>query len=429
MKNIFIKNTIILIIGGFITKILSMFIKIIITRNISENAMSLYMLTIPSYNLFITIVSSGFGITISKLISENKINKKKLISTAFIISTIISFSLVILIIVFSKYICILLHNKDLYYPLISTILSLPFIGISSILKGYFLGKNKMHINVISNLIEQIIRIILFMTILNKIDNDILACTFIIGSNIINEIISVIILSIFLPKTNINKKNIITYDKEIKKEILSISIPTTTSRLIGTLSYFFEPIILTNLLILNGYSNDYIKLEYGILTGYSMQLLLLPSFFSMAISQSIIPIISNAYVNKRYSYIKKKVKSILLLSLIIGITYISIILINPNIFLKLIYNTNKGIDYIKVMAPIFILLYIQTPITAILQSINLSRVTMKSTICGTGIKILLIIILSFCNIGIYSYIIPILVNIIFVTTNNYLILKKKLSNLS
>ena len=77
MKNKFIKSTLILILGGFLTKILGMLIKIIVTRNISVEAMANYMLVIPSYNLFITIVSGGLQIAVSKLISENKLQKKK----------------------------------------------------------------------------------------------------------------------------------------------------------------------------------------------------------------------------------------------------------------------------------------------------------------------------------------------------------------
>lgn len=416
MKNKFIKNTLVLIIGGFITKILGMFIKIIMTRNISSEAIGLYMMILPSYNLFITIISGGLEVSISKLVSENILDKSKILVTSIKTNIITSIFLIVVIILLSKPICILLHNKDLYIPILSMLLSIPFIGISTILKGYLFGNNKMHAHVISNFFEQITRILLFIIFLPKMNNNIKAVTFIISSNLISELVSIFILSLFIKDIKITNLKI---DKEIKKEILNISIPSCLSRLIGTISYFFEPILLTNLLILNGYSSNYITTEYGILTGYSMQLLLLPSFFSMAISQSIIPLISNAYINKKYSYIKKKIKEIILLSFMIGFIYILLILIKPEFYMKLIYNTKEGIKYLKIMAPIFILLYIQSPLTSILQSINKSKEVMKVSIIGTIIKIIFMIILSFMNMGIYSLIIPILINIVFVTIYNYI----------
>ena len=426
MKNKFIKSTLILIVGGFITKILGMIIKIIMTRNISNEAIGMYMLILPTYNLFITLVSAGMQVSISKLISENKISKRKIMNTALKISVILGIIIVILILILSKPISYILHNKELYIPILSMLLSIPFIGISSVLKGYLFGQNKMHAQVISNFIEQIIRIIMFIVFLPKINNNIEAVTFIIGSNIINESLSVFILSLFIEKKDfhINEFKIDTYTKE---EILSTSIPFTSSRLIGTISYFFEPILITNLLLMNGYSSKFVTTEYGIITGYSMQLLLLPSFFSMAISQSIIPLISNAYINKRYDYIKKKIKEIILLSFLIGLIYIIILNINPKYFMNLIYNTNQGIKYLKIMSPIFILLYVQSPLTSILQSINKSKESMKSTIEGIIIKTLLMIVLSFMHFGVYSLIIPMLVNIIYVTIHNFIVIKKSINS--
>lgn len=426
MKNKFIKSTLILIMGGFITKILGMVIKIIVTRNISLEAMSNYMLVIPSYNLFITIVSGGLQIAVSKLVSENKLQKKKIIINALIIAMTISVLLIILVILLAKPISILLHNEDLYIPILSTLLSIPFIGISNVLKGYFFGQNKMHVQVISNFLEQVIRIIMFITILPNINDDLWAVTFIIGSNLVNEFLSVIILSLFINNKKINTKDI-RIDNEIKKEILKTSIPSTLSRIIGTISYFFEPIIITNLLLINGFSKSYIRIEYGIITGYVMQLLLLPSFFSMAISQSIIPLISNAFINKKYDYIKRKIKEIIFLSFMIGFIYILILLINPTYFMKLIYNQTKGINYLKQMSFIFILLYIQGPLSSILQSINKAKDAMKITVIGVLLKLLLTIILSFLHFGIYAYIYPMLINILFVTLLDYIVIKKNINS--
>ena len=423
MKNKFIKNTFLLIIGGFITKVLGMIIKIIMTRNISTYSMSLYTLTLPTYNLFITIVTLSLTISISKLVSENKINKEKIMSSSLFISIIISFISIIIMIIFIKPITLLLHNNKLYYPLLSIILSLPFISISTIIRGYFFGKNKMFVQVISNLFEQLSRIILFIIILPKINNDIDAVTFIIGSNMISEIISIITMSLFLPK----KVRLSKPDRSITNEILKISIPNTTQKLIAVISYFFEPIILTNLLLLNGYTNNYITTEYGIINGYTIQLLLMPSFLTNAISMSIIPNISNAYINKKYNYIKTKIKQILIISLLIGISYTVIVILNKELIMSLIYNTNKGIKYINIIAPIFILLYLEGPINSILQSINKSKTILITSIIGIIIKYILMIILSYLKYGIYSFIIPMLINIIITVLLNLISIKKELSS--
>ena len=55
MKSKFIKSTFILIIGGAITKLMAMVIKIFLTRSIGDKGIGLYMLIMPTFNLFITL--------------------------------------------------------------------------------------------------------------------------------------------------------------------------------------------------------------------------------------------------------------------------------------------------------------------------------------------------------------------------------------
>ena len=69
MKNKFIQSTIILIIGGFISKILGMLIKIVLTRAITTKGIGIYSLILPTFNLFITLCSLGLPVAISKIIS------------------------------------------------------------------------------------------------------------------------------------------------------------------------------------------------------------------------------------------------------------------------------------------------------------------------------------------------------------------------
>lgn len=87
MKNKFIKSTFILVIGGFITKILGMIIKLVLTRTIGTFGLSKYMLILPTFNLFITLCNLGVPTAISKLVSERKKSSKKIVipTTAIIL--------------------------------------------------------------------------------------------------------------------------------------------------------------------------------------------------------------------------------------------------------------------------------------------------------------------------------------------------------
>lgn len=424
-KSKFVKSTIILLIGGFLTKVLGMFLKIILTRNIGTKTLGLYMLIMPTFNLFITLSQGGFPVSISKLVSEDKGNNKKIVFSSIFMSLILTFLLMILLIFISPIIANMLHNNALKAPIMCIGLTLPFISISSIIRGYFFGKENMIPHVVSNTFEQILRIVIYVLILPIIIKygEIFVINFIILTNIFSETLSILILYFFLPKKIKINKEYIKPDIEVMKDVLNISIPTTGSKVIGTIGYFFEPIILTTFLLINGYSNNYITYEYGVLTGYVMPLLLMPSFFSMAISQATIPVISNGYANNKIKYIKGKIKQSLFISFFIGLIFTIILMIFPKICMELIYNTNEGINYIRVLAPFFLLYYVQGPLTSVMQALNKAKDAFNSTLIGIIIKISLMITLSYFHIGIYTLIIPTIINIIYVTIFNLIKVRK------
>ena len=425
MKNTFIKSTIILIIGGFITKILGMLIKIITTRMIGSNGYGLYALIMPTMMLLISISQLGLPTALNVLIAKNK-NTKRLITASLIISLTIDLLIMIFLICSAKYISTtLLHEKRVYYGLISIGLILPFISISNMLRSYFFAKERMLPHVITNVLEDVIKLIaIFIFLPFFISKGIKsAIAFIVLTNILSELTSIIGFIILIPKFKYKKEEIKPTKQDVKS-LLNIALPTTGSRFVGSIGYFLEPIIITYVLYKVGFDNNYIVKEYGIINGYVLPLILLPSFFTNALSQALIPNVSKNYSKGKYDLVERKIKQAIICSLLIGIPCTIIFTLTPEIPLKIIYNTAEGIDYIKFLAPVCILHYIQAPISSSLQAMNKAKISLKGTIYGTIIRTILLFILSF-KLGMWGLILATSINIAFVTIFDYINIKKAL----
>ena len=142
MKEKFIKSTIVLIIGGLLTKILGMIIRIITTRIIGLNGIGLYMMIMPTYGLFITIATLSLPIAISKLVSENTRNNKNIILGIIPIAMIINTLLVLILLLSSKFIASnLLQNDKLHTPILAMSITLPFITLSNIINSVGSGNS------------------------------------------------------------------------------------------------------------------------------------------------------------------------------------------------------------------------------------------------------------------------------------------------
>lgn len=425
MKNTLIKSTIILVIGGFVTKVLGMLIKIVTTRIIGSTSYGLYALIMPTMMLLLSLSQLGLPTALNVLIAKKK-NAKRLITTSLIISLSIDLIIILFLLFAAKYISIsLLHEKRVYLSLISIGLILPFVSISNMLRSYFFAKERMLPHVITNVLEDIVKLIVIIIFLPFVLKKGLEITiaFIVLTNILSELTSIIGFIFLIPNFKTTKEEIKPRKKEIK-ELLSIALPTTGSRIIGSIGYFLEPIIITSVLYKVGFSNDYILTEYGIINGYVLPLILLPSFFTGALSQALIPTVSKNYAKEKYGLVKRKIKQAIFYSLLIGIPCTLVFTIIPELPLKLIYNTKEGVNYIKFLAPICLLHYIQSPIASSLQAMNKANISLKGTIYGTILRTTSLYFLSF-KLGMWGVVIATSINILFVTIYDYINVRKAL----
>lgn len=423
-ENAFIKSTIILLFGGIAGKLIGFILKIIITRNLGAEAMGLYSLLSPTISLLSTIAVFSYPTSLSKLISEKSYRTKTLFTSVIPISILINIVVILFTILSSNYIATNLFKESrLYLPIICISLTMPFITISSIIKGYFWGKQNMFPYMLSNFIEQIARITIITLFLSKIQNTVYKICFIILVNIIGEIISQIVMIYYIPKT---KKEKLSINKNAINDTMKISSSNTVSKLIGSFSHFLEPIVLTNMLLLMGYTKEYIVYEYGVFNAYSISILLMPQFFTQNMSTSLIPELSKHYNNNNKKMCIKRIKQVVLISSFIGALSTIVITLFPDFFLNLLYKTNEGIDYIKLLSPFIILFYIQYPLANALQALGRSKTALKLSIISSIIRITSLVIFSFLKLGMYSLILSLIVNLIITTYLYYKEIKKILS---
>ena len=427
-KDTFKMSIFILLIGGLITKILSFIIRVLFTRTITDEGMNLYTIVSPTFSLLIALASFSLPISISKIISKQTTARPKIMFTSLFFGLTFSFVLLLLVLLLAPFISSTLLKEETLTPLIYAMaFTLPFISITSVLKGYFLGKMKVIPNTVSNIFEQLARIIFLIYLLPKLVSKsiILGVVSYILFNIITEIISIFVFYLYLPKKIMLTKNDFLPSKSIINEILATSIPSVSGRIIGNIAFFLEPILLTNILLFVGYPSSYILAEYASYNAYAIGLLTLPSFFIAAICQILIPEISKYYNLKNYTLVKKRMKQALKYSFTIGLFFSIFLFFTRDFFLEILYKTTRGSDYIFILAPFFVLFYLEAPLTSTLQAINKAKAAMKITLLGAIIKLLIMSILSFLRVGIYGLVFSEIINIIIVVFLNYRILKKAL----
>lgn len=429
-KQTFMQGAIILMLAGFVTKILGFVNKIVMARILGPEGIGLYMMAVPILILVITLTRLGLPVAISKLVAQavaegNQHKIKKIMVVSLAITAILSIVFTIGTLFGAKLISsIFLTDARAYYPLVAITPIVPIVAISSVIKGYFQGIQNMKPSAYSQVIEQIVRISLvafLATLLLPYGLEYAVAGAMI-SVVIGEVASLIYLFTTFKTRKRNyfrvRHNFVKNIQEGKKtlqELLKIGLPTTGSGLIGSLSWTFEAIIVAQSLAIAGVATVLATTQYGLLSGYAIPLVMLPMFITYSLSVSLVPAISEAQAQKNYPLIHRRLYQAFRVALIFGAPSTVIMILFAPELTDVIYNAPEAGRFLQILAPFFIFLYFQGPLQAALQGLDQAKAAMMNTLFGAVIKLIAIFVLaSRPELGIYGAALAININVVLVT---------------
>src|SRR5690625_3063345 len=426
-----------LITAGMITRLLGFVNRIVVARLMGEEGVGLYMMAMPSLFLIITLTQIGLPIAISKRVAEaNATNDtykiKQIITISFLIiactSILFTTSMLVLSPIVANY---LLTDGRTMYPLLAISPVVPIIAISSVIKGYFQGMQNMKPQSYVIVIVQIVRIsavFLLVSLLLPYGVE-FAATGAMISVIIGELASLLFLIYtFKQKKKIRvRQQFFTYlqgSKAVQKQLFSIALPNTGSRLISSFATFLEPILVSESLAIAGVATREATGQYGELTGYAMPLLYLPTFITNSLSIALVPSISEAEAKGDQRFVHYRIHQAIRISFASGALATIVFTLFSTPILTYMYGTSNANKYILLMAPFFLLLYIQAPLQSALFALDLARYAMWNSLIGSIVKfITLFLLASNEQFGIMGVAIAISASVVLITLLHLAVLYK------
>lgn len=436
-KQSFIHGTLILIIAGMITRLLGFVNRMVTARLMGEEGIGLYMLTMPTLFLLLTLSQIGLPIAVAKRIAEanalgDSYRVRKILRLSLFIITCTSLFFMICLIIGAPFIAnYLLTDDRVLYPLLALAPAIPIIAIASVIKAYFQGLQNMKPQSFALIIEQIIRIaaVFLLVSLFLPFGIVYAATAAVISIFIGELAAIIYLIHRLRKEKQEPTNQARRDdhskQQVRKDLFAIALPFSGSKLIHSFSSFIEPILVTQSLRMAGVVTTESTKQYGELTGFVMPILFLPTFITNSLSIALMPSISVLHTKEDQNLLFARIDQAIRISFASGAIGSIIFTLFAPYILTYIYGTSNASSYLTFMAPFFLLLYIQTPLQAILIGLNYAKEVMWNNIIGSLVKFTVLILLtSQASIGIYGVVIAINVYVLLVTLLHTALLYKK-----
>jgi len=409
-KNKFLSGVIILSVFGFISKSLGAVYRIPLTYILSSEGMGLYQMVFPLYALLLSISSSGFPASISKLISEHNAKgeyqqARNIFYKSLILLLCFSGFCSVIIFAFGKNIAGLQGNSEagILYMAISP--AIIIVALSSGFKGYFQAYENMVPSSIYMVIEQLGKLV-FGILLAKLFIK-YGITYAVLGSILGIVLSELVALIYLLLHFIvhKRRNVIVLSGEcfsLKKtniQILTVVIPITFGGIILPISAFIDSSIIINLLTKAGFTSKIATSLFGLSSGVVGSIINMPVVFSLAITTAILPLTSKLVTNKNSTQINNGVSLSLLFNIVVMLPCTIVLYVFSDLIVDLLYGGCLSTSFSFVASELlkygaFASLYLSIVqvTTGALQGLNKVIVPVISLALGVLIKTIITIVL-------------------------------------
>lgn len=402
-KTVFIKNAAILTASSLILRFAGIVFKVWLAARIGAEGIGLYQLVFSVYTFAATFATSGICTAVTRLVSEelvvgNKNGVKRILVRCVQISVIVAAITIAVLFLGADFIANrLLNETRAALSLKILAFSLPFMGITSCLKGYFIARRKATPSSVSQLLEQAVRIIIIMALVTRYDSLGLeyTCAAVLLGDTVAEAVSCLYVYIRY-RFDFGKLKITT--PTIRKPyrllpaISHIALPITSGRYLNSLLRMIENILVPQCLALSlsGAGNG-ISL-FGMIKGMALPILFFPSTLLSALSTLLIPEMSEAAVRGRYGIVRSVAYRIIKITSLVAIIFSALFLVAGNHIGMALYGDSDVGFLLRALSPIVPFMYLDTIADGILKGLDQQKFTFHTSVSDSAIRIVLILLL-------------------------------------
>ena len=408
-KTSFLKNIAVLLVAHVFIKILGVINKIYLTNRegFGDEGNAIYSSAFQIYTLFLTITSIGIPNAVSKIVSErlaigDSKGAHKTFKIAIIAFGFLGFLSSVFVFTFAHTIaCNWIQIPEAELSLLALSPSIFFVSITSVIKGYFNGRENLNIGANSQTIEQVFRTIITIALIEFIaqttglDTRVMAAGAAVASTIAEISCFVYLYKYY---TSVRKeianeiRRSVNYKykgiRQTLKDILFVSVPMSIAPIIGGINKNIDSMTIVRSLK-NFMTETDAKLQYGILSGKVDTLVSFPLSFNSAFTSTLIPVVSSAKASGVYDNAIKKIDFSMLISVLIGLpSTIGMIILAEPILELLFPNQPAGALLLQISSISIAFMMLNQNISAVLHGLGKTLVPAICLMLSSVIKLIL-----------------------------------------
>ena len=402
----FFENAILLTLTALVMRGVVLSFNVWLSNKVGAEALGLFSLISGVYGFALTFATSGISLAVTRMVADALVRasmKRCLLYAAF-------FGLLAFILLFSLSDTIGIHwlkDSRTVRPLRIMSVSLPLIALCSAMNGYFTAVRRVVKNAMSQIAEQAVKISVTVALITTLLPDGIenACIALVLGGAASELLSFCLMTvmyIFDKKKYIKDSKTETGSKNVTKKLLGIALPVAFSTYARSGLLTLEHILIPIGLRKHGADHKRSLAIYGILGSMAMPVILFPTALISSFSNMTIPEISDCIARGHKNRIKYISGRIWQFSLLFSIGVSGILICFSGELGKVLYSSGEAATYIRMLAPLIPIMYLDTTTDALLKGLGEQLYSMNVNIIDAALSVILVWILVPVW-GIYGYI--------------------------
>ena len=430
-SNYLIQGTI-LAAASIFARILGMLYRFPLARILTDEGNAYYQTANSVYTILLMISTFSLPLAVSKLVSE-KIHQGEMKNAQRIFHCSMKFALVsggvmaLLTFAFAGVICSVMKVDNAVYALRILAPAVFIYAIVGVLRGFFQGHESMIPTAVSQVIEQIVHVIVAVAAAimmvnygNSLSGGDTSHTYALGAagatsgTTVSVAVSLVFLAFiffsfnkeFSKRVAADPMKKMESDREIYYAILATILPVILSTVIYNITPTLDQAIFNRILSAQGYTQQQYNTIYGIYSGKFYVLMNVPLVLASSLAPSVVPPLSAAMVNGDYRDAKYKVRSVMRYTMIITIPCAVGFLMLGGPIMALVFGDWRQLPKGLMQAGSLMLIFfaVSTVSTAVLQGMSRMKEPVKNSAIALVIHlIVLYVLLKYFQLNIYGVI--------------------------
>lgn len=401
----FMKNATVMTVTALILRAVGIVFRIYLSGRIGAEGMGLYQLVFSVYVLLSTFASTGICTAVTRLVTDQLVcgtarTVRQVLRRAVPLCITAGAVSAMLIFIFADPVCAYLLKDMRALPSLQALgISLPFMGITACLRGYFMARRKTLLPSASQIAEQLARIgfiFLFLQLWGG-NNVQTACLAVILGDGFAEILSscIMIGGYFCDLKHIKRlkgTHVLQQKHGIVHRLLEIAAPITAGRYLNSVLRTVENILVPQKLTAYGGTTQTSLEQFGMLKGMALPLLFFPSSFLSSVSTLLIPELSEAHTLGEQQKVTRAVKKALRITLLMSIWLSGLFTVFAYDLGDILYGSQDVGFLLRVLAPLMPIMYLESIVDGMLKGLNQQMHSLWYSILDSATRILLIVVL-------------------------------------